>query len=59
MPNYCPCKRCRPRGMSFEEAMSQAVKYGRIKNLSEERIAEIEAAKKARLESLKKYRKSS
>lgn len=59
MPNYCPCKRCRPRGMSFKQAMSEAVRLGRIKNLSEERIAELEAAKKARLEALQKYRKSS
>ena len=52
--NFCPCKRCRPPGRSFADAFADAIKYGRRKHMSEERIAEEEAAKQKRIAMLRK-----
>lgn len=54
MPNFCPCKRCRPPGQSFFVAMEVAIREGRRKHWSPERIAEEEAAKKKRIAALRK-----
>ena len=54
MPNYCPCKRCRPKNVSFSLAMKLAVKYGELRAYGPEGVKRREEEKKARLAELNK-----
>lgn len=54
MTNFCPCKRCRPKGMPFATAMKLAVKYGELNAYGAEGVARREKEKKERLAALRK-----
>lgn len=52
-PNHCVCSQCRPKGMSLRDARLAVHPLIEIQKYGEERAAEREQAKVARLAALK------
>ena len=52
-PNMCPCYKCRPKTVSFRDAMRACIRFDTVRNYGQAEADRREREKQARLKELK------